>query len=61
MAVPDVAEVIIMETPPEITLQSTEERVVLLNNGQLLHEKNTSPHLKWYMQDVGLTSCSVGQ
>jgi hypothetical protein len=34
---------------------------MLLNNGQLLYEKNTSPHLKWYMQDAGLASCSAGQ
>ena len=42
-------------------LQLTEERVVLLSNGQLLYGKNTSPHLKWYMQDAGLASCSVEQ
>ena len=61
VAVADVVEVIVMQTPPGITLQLTEERVVLLNNSQLLYEKSTSPRLKWYMQDAGSVSCSVGQ
>jgi hypothetical protein len=34
--------------------------MVRLNNGIPLQEK-PSPHPEWYMQDVGLASCSVRQ